>query len=103
MTKRLLSTLIASLFVAAPAFGQYNDWSVEGSATLGAIYNSTDDTKDASKQREYRDLGNGVLSNVFVRGRGGQTWFEGYGENFARDDQYLMLVAVTYDRFKYKI
>jgi MtrB/PioB family decaheme-associated outer membrane protein len=103
MTKRLLSTLIGSLFVAAPAFGQYDDWRVEGSATLGAIYNSTDDTKDASKQREYRDLGNGVLSNVFVRGRGGQTWFEGYGENFGRDDQYLMLRGGIYDLFKYKI
>jgi MtrB/PioB family decaheme-associated outer membrane protein len=44
-----------------------------------------------------------VLSNVFVRGRSGNTWFEGYGENFGRDDQYMMLRGGTYGLFKYKI
>ena len=103
MNKRLLPALIASLFVAAPAFAQYGEWYVEGSATVGPFYNSTNDTTDASKLEEYRDLGNGVLSNIFVRGRGGRAWFEGYGENFGRDDQYLMLRGGVYDQFKYKI
>jgi MtrB/PioB family decaheme-associated outer membrane protein len=103
MTKRLLPILIAGLFVATPALGQDTDWKVEGSATLGAIYDSTNNTKDRSKQEEFRDLGNGVLSDVFVRGRGGQTWFEGYGENFGRDDQYMMLRGGIYDLFKFKI
>lgn len=101
MTRKLLSTLIAGLFVAAPAFGE--DWNVEGSATLGGIYDSTSSTKDPTRLLEYRDLSNGALSNVFVRGRGGYTWFEGYGENFGRDDQYLMLRGGVYDQFKYKI
>jgi len=40
MSKKLLSTLIASLFAAAPALAQSNDpIRVEGSATLGGIYN----------------------------------------------------------------
>src|SRR5690349_3839014 len=103
MTKKLLPTLIAGLFVSAPAFAQYNDWYVQGSGTIGGIYDSKSGTKDASKFEEYRDLGNGVLSNIFVRGRGGLTWFEGYGENFGRDDQYLMLRGGVYDQFKYKI
>ena len=103
MTKRLLATLIASLFVAAPAFGQDKDWNVDGGATLGGIYDSTNGTKDKSKELEYRDLGNGVLSDVFVRGRSGLTWFDGYGENFGRDDQYLMLRGGIYDTFKFKI
>jgi MtrB/PioB family decaheme-associated outer membrane protein len=101
MTRKLLSTLIAGLFVTAPAFGQV--WNVEGAATVGGIYDSTSDTKDPTRLREYRDLSNGVLSNVFVRGRGGNTWFEGYGENFGRDDQYLSLRGGVYDQFKYKI
>jgi len=96
---------LATLFLAStPAFAQdAADWTVEGSATLGAIYNSTNNTKDASKLEEYRDLGNGALSNVFVRGRANRTWFDGYGENFGRDDQYLMLRGGIYDLFKYKI
>ena len=40
MSKKLLSTLIASLFAAVPAFAQSDDpMRVEGSATLGGIYN----------------------------------------------------------------
>jgi len=103
MTRTLLSTLIAGLFVSAPAFAQYNDWAVEGSGTVGFLYNSTNDTKDASKLYEYRDLGNGVLSDVYVRGRNANTWFEGYGENFGRDDQYMMLRGGTYGQFKYQL
>ena len=42
MSKKLLSTLIASLFAAAPAFAQSNDdpMRVQGTATLGGIYNN---------------------------------------------------------------
>ncbi len=36
-------------------------------------------------------------------GRANRTWFDGYGENFGRDDQYLMLRGGIYDLFKYKI
>ena len=57
---------------------------------MGGIYNSTNDTRDASKIEEYRDLDNGVLSNIFVRGRNDRTWIDGYGENFGRDDMYLI-------------
>jgi len=103
MGKKRISVLIAALFAAAPAFAQYDDWRVEGSATLGPIWNTTNATKDAAKFEEYRDLGNGVLSNIYARGRGGRAWFEGYGENFGRDDQYLMLRGGIYDLFKYKI
>src|SRR6266567_120771 len=103
MSKTLLATLIASLFAAAPAWGQDNSWRVQGSATLGAIHDSTSDTKDASKEQEYRDLSNGALSNIFVRGRNDQAWFDAYGENFGRDDQYLMLRSGTYGLFQFKI
>jgi hypothetical protein len=67
MTKKLLSTLIASLFAAAPALAQSNDpMRVEGSATLGGIYNNQK-AQDSAKLEEYQDLGNGALSNVGAR------------------------------------
>jgi MtrB/PioB family decaheme-associated outer membrane protein len=102
MTKRILPALIAGMFVAGPAWADV-EWFIEGSGTVGPIYNSTSDTKDTAKLEEYRDLGNGVLSNVFVRGRGGNTWFEGYGENFGRDDQNFSLRGGVYEQFKYKL
>ena len=101
MSKKLLSTLIASLFASAPALAQSSDdpMRVEGSATLGAITNNTS-AFDTAKLQEYQDLGNGVLSNIDLRGRNSSTWFMGYGENFGRTDQYLYLGGGMYDVFK---
>jgi len=50
MTKKLLSTVIASLFAAAPAFAQSDNdpMRVEGSVTLGGIYNNQN-AADAAK------------------------------------------------------
>src|SRR5215470_8208590 len=101
MTKKLLSGLIASLFAAAPAFAQSDDdpMRVQGTATVGGIYNRQNGD-DKAKLQEYQDLGNGALSSVGVRGRNSTTWFEGYGENFGRDDQYMFLRGGMYDVFK---
>ena len=61
MSKKLLSTLIASLFAAVPAFAQSDDpMRVQGSATFGGIYNRQN-ADDTAKLEEYQDLGNGVL------------------------------------------
>ncbi len=101
MSKKLLSALIASLFAAAPAFGQSADdpMRVQGTATLGGIHNNTSATDNAQLDL-YQDLGNGVMSNVGVQGRNSTTWFQGYGENFGRDDQYMFLRGGVYDVFK---
>jgi len=103
MGKKRICMVIASLFAATPALAQYYDWRWEGSATVGPIWTDKSDTKDPTKLQEYRDLRDGALSNIYGRGRNGQTWFEGYGENFGRDDQYLMLRGGIYDLFKYKL
>src|SRR5215471_4857019 len=89
MTKKLLSVLVASLFAAAPAFAQSDDdpMRVQGSVTAGGIYNRQN-AQDAAKLQEYQDGGNST------------TWFEGYGENFGRDDQYMFLRGGMYDVFK---
>ncbi len=101
MSKKLLSAVLASLFAVAPAFGQSADdpMRVQGSATLGGIHNNTSAT-DTYRLNEYQDLGNGVMSNVGVQGRNSNTWFQGYGENFGRTDQYLFLRGGVYDVFK---
>jgi MtrB/PioB family decaheme-associated outer membrane protein len=101
MSKKLLPALIASLFAAAPAFGQSADdpMRVQATGTIGGIYNNTD-AKDNAALFLYQDLGNGVLSNVGAEGRNSNTWFQGYGENFGRKDQYMFLRGGMYDMFK---
>ena len=53
MSKTLLSTLIASLFAASPAFAQSDDdpMRVEGTATLGGLYNNTERAGHREAQR----------------------------------------------------
>ena len=94
MAKKLLSALIASLFTAAPAFGQSADdpMRVQGTGTLGGIYNNTN-ARDNAQIDLYQDLGNGVMSNVGVQGRNSTTWFQGYGENFGRPTSTCSCVA----------
>src|SRR5262245_2692130 len=101
MSKKLLATLIASLFAATPVFAQSDDdpMRVQGTATLGGLHNNTS-ARDTAKLFEYQDLDNGALSNVGVQGRNSRTWFQGYGENFGRSDQFMFLRGGMYDVFK---
>jgi outer membrane protein OmpA-like peptidoglycan-associated protein len=101
MTKKLVASVIASLFAAAPAFAQSDadPMRVEGTATIGGIYNNNN-AFDRAQLDLYQDLSNGALSNVGVQGRNSRTWFQGYGENFGRSDQYMFLRGGIYDTFK---
>ncbi len=102
MSKKLLSTLIASLFAAAPAFAQSGDdpMRVQGSATIGGIF-TDQNAADTAKLQEYQDLNSGALSSIMLQGRNSTTWFQGYGENFGRTDQFMFLRGGMYDSFKY--
>ena len=100
MSKKLLSTLIASLFVAAPALAQSDDpMRVQGTATIGGIYNNQN-ANDTAKLEEYQDVGSGVLSSFGAQGRSSSAWFQGYAENIGRSDQYLFLRGGMFDVFK---
>jgi hypothetical protein len=116
MTKRKpLSILIASLFLATPAVAQNVNWQdpltpllpvgwiTQGEITIAPIYTDMD-SKDPSKAIEYRDLDNGALSNILLRGRStaGQ-WYDFFGENFGREDMYIDLRGGQYDAWKSRL
>ena len=101
MKKKLISILIANLFVAAPVLAQ-EALKVEGSVNLGGIYNS-EDAVDPSKMNDIRDLSNGVLFGWDVKGRSNRYWFDFFGENIGRDDQYVNLKGGSYEAFKYRL
>ena len=104
MSKKLICILIANLFAAAaPAFAQSQDLQVTGSVSVGGIATDDDDARDPAKLTEYRDLDDGVLFGFDVRGRGSRYWFDLFGENIGRDDQYINLRGGTYDVFKYRL
>lgn len=101
MSRKLLSSLIASLFAAAPALAQTIDdpFRIQGSVTVGGM-GSDIKARDKAQLEVYQDLRDGVLSNIEARGRNSTSWFDGYGENFGRDDQYMFLRGGIYDVFK---
>jgi len=82
--RKPLSILIASLFLATPAAAQSwnpvtyipTGWITEGAITVGPIITDID-AIDESRARQYRDLDDGALSNILLRGRNTQgTWYD---------------------------
>ena len=64
----------------------------------------TSTRRTRSKAEQYRDLSDGALSSILLRGRGPTGhWFDFYGENFGRDDMYISLRGGQYDAFKYRL
>ena len=103
MKRTLLSALVANAFLAAPAAAQEAmEWS--GSVSAG-VRNVDSDAQDPSKLNEYRDLqeGNSGIFGFELRGRSDQNYFNAYGENLGRDDQYLDLNGGRYNTFKYRL
>ena len=86
--------------IAVPAFAQTVEepFVSAGQVTVGGIATDTSG-KDLSKFMEYKDLSNGVLSNIGIVGRDNKRWIDGYGENFGRDDMYLNIRGGIYDLF----
>jgi len=103
MKKRLVSILIANLFIAAPAFAQSDDFKLHGSVSLGGLWSDDKDVKDPSKMTEYMDLSDGALFGWDVKGRGSKYWLDFFGENIGRDDQYINLRGGMYEGFKYRL
>jgi MtrB/PioB family decaheme-associated outer membrane protein len=105
MKPRLLSVLVANLFVAAPpALAQDAQPQWSGSVSAGARY-VDNDARDPSKFNEYRDLENGT-SGIFgfeLRSRSQRNYFNAYGENLGQDDQYIDVNGGRYQTFKYRI
>jgi hypothetical protein len=85
MKPRLISILVANLFVASsPVFAADGGVEWSGSVSAGARH-VEDKATDSSKLNEYRDLDSGVIGGFEVRGRGDTYYLNGYGEISAPD------------------
>ena len=102
MNKKLISILIANLFIAAPVVAQ-DTFKLEGSVSLGGVSVDDDDAVDAAKLNQFRDLSDGGLLGFDLRGRGARYWLDLFGENLGRDDYYVNLRGGMYDVFKYRL
>ena len=105
MRPKLISILVASLFVASPlalaAEGGGMTWT--GEASLGLRY-TNDTALDRSKLNEYRDLGSTAPLTTFdAKGRGDNYYLNLFGENLGRDDMFLDLKGGKYGVFKYQL
>lgn len=102
MKRKLIGILVANVFAATvPAFAQTGG--VTGSVSVGGVSVDDGGARDLYKLNEYRDLDDGALFGFDLSGRGGRYWFDLFGENLGRDDQYLHARGGVYDVFKYKL
>jgi MtrB/PioB family decaheme-associated outer membrane protein len=105
MMKRHQIAILAAGLLATNALAQApddNEWS--GSVTLGAR-KVAPTANDPSKLNEYRDLQEDwqAIGAFEARQRGEQSYFNAYGENIGRDDQYFDLNGGRYGVLKYRV
>ena len=103
MKSMFLTLTIACMFAASAlrTFAQDSGVEVSGSIGAGGV-GMSQDSKDAAKLQEYRDLFNGALGTFDLRLRSSRFYHDWYGENLGRDDMYFSLQGGMYDRFKYR-
>ena len=103
MRPTTLAILTASALMApAVVFSADGGLVVSGSAGVG-LRAVGDNASDPSKANEYRDLSPGVIGIFDVKGRGDEYYFNAFGENLGRDDQYLDFRGGKYGVFKYQL
>jgi hypothetical protein len=104
MKATYLSILIASMFAVSgtPAPAQGSGFKLSGSVGAGGI-GMSEDSKDAAKLQEFRDLYDGPFGTFDLRGRSKRFYLDWYGENLGRDDMYFDLKGGMYDQFKYRL
>ena len=103
MRATLIAVLIAGTYGASPFAYSAEGLRWTGSASLGIRY-TNENTGDASKLEEYRDLGTTApLTALDVQGRGDDYYLNFFGENFGRDDMFLDLRGGKYGFLKYQI
>ena len=103
MNRKTLCMLVAGLFAAPIGAQETGEFRLFGSAGIGGMHTDDGDAPDAAKLNEYRDLSSGLLTIFDVKGRGTRHWFDLFGENLGRDDQYVTIRGGGYDAFKYRV
>jgi hypothetical protein len=103
MNRKLLPIAIAGLFASAPAaLAQQGLKLTAGSVGFGGMYSNVT-SRNPAEFYEYRDMYSGILSEIDVRTRGDEWWFDGFIENVARTDMFFNLQGGKYNQFKYQV
>jgi hypothetical protein len=102
MKTRILSILIAiMLAVTSAVFAQKDDFKISGSIGVGGL-GMDEDTRDAAKLNEYRDLSDGPFGVFDMRGRSDRFYLDAFGENLDRDDMYINMQGGIYGQLKFR-
>jgi hypothetical protein len=104
MTRIPKALLLTALAAAIPsALAQMAAPTTSGYVGIGGLYTSNTSGLNPFKLEEYRDLRDGVTGTVDLRMDAQDWWSRLFGENIARDDQFIELKGGKYGVFKYSL
>jgi hypothetical protein len=101
-SKNTLIALTALSAAITSALGQEVPPPVQGSVSITGIHT---DVRSDNRFRfeEYRDLSSGATGGMDLRGAGGPWWWNLFGENLGRDDQFIQLKGGRWGLLKFGI
>jgi MtrB/PioB family decaheme-associated outer membrane protein len=82
------------------AFAQDGRFRLFGSIGIGGI-GTNEDTRDAAKLNEYRDMSDAPFGVFNLRGRNDRFHLDAFGENLGRDDMYVNFQGGMYGQFQF--
>ena len=105
MTRTPRALLLTALAAAiSSAYAQEETGGLQGYVGIGGIYtHPTSTNTNEFKLREYRDLDSGATGVVDLRMDSGDWWTRLFGENIAREDQFIEVKGGKYGVFKYSL
>ena len=104
MRLRIPVTLFALALLSAPLVqAAEGGFTLGGSFGFGGQYIDLSDTVDEGKLREYRDMTDGLLTLIDLRGHSSDYYLNLFAENLGRKDMFIDLRGGSYGSFKYQL
>lgn len=100
--KILLTIIVGLLFMGGSVYADdAKDFPITGEVELGVL--SVQGGEKSAKFNEYRDMKQGVLTNMRFGGDNGFYYMDFTGENVGRDDQFFEMKGGKYGFFDYSV
>src|SRR5580765_458620 len=102
-TRNAIAAAAAMLAASGALAEEPKDGLVVTGSVTGGVLSSHNNSRNPWKADEYRDLSNGVITGIDIKGRHPDYYVDGFAENLGRDDMLIDVRGGTYNTLKWQL